>query len=58
MNKPKKECGSCSYWIKWKHDKLGRGLCHLLDAAGPAQAGKNCPYWTGKKYQRNKQMPL
>lgn len=52
MNKPKKECGSCSNWTKWRHDKWGRGLCDLLDVAGKAEHGKNCPYWQGKKYKR------
>lgn len=52
MNKPKRECGSCEHWVKWKHDKLGRGLCNLLDLAGPAQYGKNCSFWKGKSYKR------
>ena len=54
MNKPKKECGSCDNWIKWKNDKWGRGLCTLLDVAGKAEHGKNCPCWQGKKYKREK----
>ena len=54
MNKPKRECGSCAYWIKWKYGQCGRGLCNLLDVAGKAEHGKKCPYWKGKKYQRNK----
>jgi hypothetical protein len=52
MNKPKRECGSCQHWVKWKHDQWGRGLCDLLDLAGPAQYGKNCSYWKGKKIQK------
>jgi hypothetical protein len=54
MNKPKKECGSCINWTKWKFDPWGRGLCDFLDAAGKAEHGKNCPYWKGKKYKRQK----
>lgn len=53
MNRPKRECGSCEHWIKWKEPKMGgRGLCCLFDLAGHAQDGKNCSYWTGKQYQR------
>lgn len=40
-NKPKRECGSCQNWVRWKADKDGRGLCELLDLASPAQYGKN-----------------
>ena len=28
------------------------GLCDLLDVAGKAEYGKNCPCWQGKKYKR------
>ena len=52
INKPKKECGSCANWTKWKKDPWGQGLCDLLDAAGKAEHGKNCPHWQGKKYKR------
>jgi len=52
MLKPRKECGSCQFWIKWKDD--GRGLCELLDAAGKAEHGKNCKSWKGRKYDRVK----
>lgn len=53
MSKPKRECGSCAHWIKWKHpSQNGCGLCYLLDLAGPAQNGKGCSYWAGKKYKR------
>lgn len=54
MNKPKKECGSCANWTKWKFDPWGRGLCDLLDVTGKAEHGKNCPHWQGKKYKREK----
>jgi hypothetical protein len=54
MNKPKHECGSCTWWTKWKNDELGRGLCDLLDYATRAQDGKDCDSWKGKKYKRNK----
>lgn len=52
MNKPKRECGSCQQWVKWKNDRWGRGLCSLLDYATTAQMGKGCSYWSGKKYVR------
>ena len=53
MNKPKRECGSCQYWTRWRKNMRGWGLCELLDVAGKAQYGKNCPYWKGKKYERD-----
>jgi len=52
MPKPKRECGSCDYWNKWKHD--GRGLCDKKDCAGKAQDGKGCADWKGRKYKRKK----
>lgn len=52
MNKPKRECGSCEVWTKWKND--GRGVCDKLDCAGKAQHGKGCKNWKGRKYNRRK----
>jgi len=52
MPKPKRECGSCETWTKWKSD--GRGLCDKLDCAGKAQQGKGCKDWKGRKYNRTK----
>ena len=55
MNRPKRECGSCEYWIKWKEPcKGGRGLCELLDVAGKAQDGRGCLRWTGRKNRRTR----
>ena len=51
-NKPKRQCGSCEYWVKLHGDKWGRGLCTLLDLAGPPNYGNNCHKWKGKSYIR------
>jgi len=29
---PKKSCGGCREFIKWKNDRYGGGLCELKDA--------------------------
>jgi len=50
MGKPKKVCGSCFNWTKWKEN--GRGLCDKLDCAGKSDDGKNCKHWKGIKYNR------
>lgn len=54
MNKPKRQCGSYEFWIKWKFDDRGRGLGEELDVARTAQEGNNCPDWKGKSYKRDK----
>jgi hypothetical protein len=52
MNKPKRECGSCEFWCKWKSD--GRGLCDKFDRAGKAEHGRGCKDWKGRKYRRKR----
>jgi hypothetical protein len=58
MNKPKRECGACDHWVKWKNDNLGRGLCNRFDFATRAQEGKGCPGWRGKTLKKREKSHL
>jgi hypothetical protein len=46
----KKSCGNCCFWIKWKQDERGRGLCGKHDWA--PTASYSCSDWKGEKYNR------
>lgn len=48
-----KSCGSCMYFIKWKKDKYGGGLCEALDARTNAQySAKKCKEFHAKRYKK------
>jgi len=51
-NMKSKSCGNCMWFIKWKADKIGGGLCDFLDKRTKTDHGKNCPDWKGIKYNR------
>lgn len=66
MNKPKKECGSCIWFTKWKSTsnpfgpsfRNHSGLCEKLDAVRTSDRGRKCSHWKGKKYERHAKYPL
>ena len=49
-----KNCGSCTFFGKWKNDSIGGGLCDLHDARTKTDYGRNCKDWKGIKYKRTR----
>lgn len=47
-----KSCGSCIYFLKWKNDSIGGGLCEYDDARVKTDYGHSCKHWKGIKYKR------
>lgn len=50
--KAPRTCGGCQYFIKWKKDKFGGGLCDLLDARTKSDHGHGCKNWKAIPYKR------
>jgi hypothetical protein len=48
-----KTCGNCTYFIKWKNDQIGPGLCEKIDTRTKPDNTK-CSKWKGIKYIRVK----
>ena len=46
-----KTCSSY-YFLKWKNDSIGCGLCEYDDGRTHADNHLNCKYWKGKRYKR------
>lgn len=47
-------CGNCVYFIKWKNDKRGGGLCDYLDVRTKTDHGRGCSDHKGKRYRRKR----
>ena len=52
MKRVRKNCGSCAYFLKWKNDKFGGGLCDFFDARTKSDCGHKCDQWKGIKYNK------
>ena len=53
----RKSCGGCKYFVKWKKDEHGGGLCGLLDARVKSDCccnkfHKRIPYAENPKYEK------
>jgi hypothetical protein len=48
------DCGSCKFFIKWKNDKLGGGLCEAKDQRTKSDCGHQCKEWKAIPYKRLK----
>jgi len=54
----KKTCGNCEYFLKWKNDPFGGGLCEFTDARTDADAKVDCRHWKGIRYKRERNYDL
>lgn len=47
-----KSCGACRFFIKWRNDKTGGGLCEKIDARTKTDLRSECKYFKRKRYLR------
>ena len=47
-----RNCGNCKFFIKWKNDSIGGGLCERTDRRTKSDYGHGCKLWKGIKYKR------
>jgi hypothetical protein len=50
----RKNCGNCIDFTRMKHMKGNSGICEYHDCRTDIDSGKNCEFWKGIKYKRNK----
>ena len=50
----KKCCGNCKYFLKWKNDSIGGGVCEFTDARTKPDYGRYCKHRKSIKYERLK----
>ena len=54
----KKRCGNCDYFMKWKNDPIGGGLCEFTDARTHPDTKADCKHWKGIRYKRERNYNL
>lgn len=47
-------CGGCQFFIKWKFDRIGGGLCDAKDARTKTDHGHKCKWWRPIYYNRKR----
>lgn len=52
------KCGSCQFFIKWKNNLIGGGLCESLDTRTKADYSSRCKQFKRKKYIRTDEIDL
>lgn len=46
------DCGSCKHFVKWKNNKIGGGVCVLLDMRTKTDYGHRCEKYKRIKFHR------
>ena len=46
-------CGNCEYFLKWKNDSIGGGVCEFTDARTKPDYGSYCKNRKSIKYKRS-----
>lgn len=52
-----RNCGNCRWFVKWKSDLIGGGLCEVKDRRTKTDRGRKCKEHKAMKYKRDSKSP-